>query len=141
MPIPTADAEPVQAGYPDIQFVIKTRIEDRLPALAGHVFAVRWPTIGIQEKLPLVRVVKTPGGRRSATYDYSLVNVDTLAATYADAQRLAEQIDAALIERPAFIAANVVVKHTESIVAPVELPWDDSNLRRFLGTYLFGVRR
>ena len=97
----------------------------------------------VEENLPYLRVslVGGSGGRLNRV---SVVDIEHFADTYAQAISQAEAFSAYLLGYPRSVKVGerlVVLDMVVETRPPVELPWDDSRIRRFAATYQISVRR
>lgn len=90
----------------------------------------------------VVRVVDPQAGRLEARV---IVDVESLAATYADAEELANEVDEILMGYPLSVSSDgrvVLVDRVDVLSSPAELDLEgESKIRRFLATYQLTVRR
>lgn len=130
------------APFSSVEETVKNLLEARFPQLAedGHV---RRDFNDVESNLPYANIVKI-GGQRTKQEDFPVVDIDIFAATQAETETWAEQIDAFLLggERRIVVGGRVVVVDTVlTNVSPRQLPWADSGVRRFGMTYNLVLRR
>ncbi len=93
---------------------------------------------------PVFILLDRIGGQAEQFTDYPVVDIGFYAATWAAARDWARDVTAMLQGTPHIIQVGdrkIVLERTEVPSAPLELPWNDSESRRFQGTYRFSVRR
>ena len=86
-------------------------------------------------------IIGGSGGRLNRT---SLVDIEHFADRYSTAKMQAEAFSAYLLGYPRSVKVGerlVVLDEVVETRPPVELPWDDSPIRRFAATYQISVRR
>lgn len=143
MPIlspPSGDDQGVSVAYdfdpmPRVERGVRRIIVERVPVPDLSV-GTSLPT---PMRVPFVRLGRV-AGQRLRLNDYPTLDVESFGATYADAASLAERIDAVMFGFP-LRGGDLVIDSVTASVAPVELPWDDATVRRFLATYRLSVRR
>lgn len=123
-------------------------LTDVLFALAERDFADVYGKMGtsledVEESLPFLRaeIIGGSGGRLQRA---SLVDVEHFADTYRGAKMQAEAFSAYLLGYPRSVSVDerlVVLDMVVETRPPVEMPWDDSSIRRFAATYQISVRR
>ena len=123
-------------------------LTDVLFALARRDFPGIYQGFGtdlddVETSLPYFRaeVIGGSGGRLQRA---SLVDVEHFAGTYRAAKMQAEAFSAYLLGYPRSVTVDerlVVLDMVVETRPPVELPWDDSRIRRFAATYQISVRR
>lgn len=90
----------------------------------------------------VVRVVDPQAGRLEANV---IVDVESLASTYSDAERLANDVDDIFMGYPLSTSSGgrvVLVDRIDVLSSPAELDIEgESKIRRFLATYQLAVRR
>lgn len=90
----------------------------------------------------IVRVVDPQAGRLEANV---VVDIEALAKSYGDAERLANDVDEILMGYPLSTSSGgrvVLVDRVEVLSSPAELDLEgESQIRRFLATYQLTVRR
>jgi hypothetical protein len=126
--------------YPDMTDVIFNLVGRDMP---GTFQAMVTSLNDVAENLPLLRseVVGGSGGRLNRV---SVVDSEVFASTYAEAKSLSESLSAYLLGYPRSVLVGDRVAVVDMVVEtrpPVELPWDDSNIRRFAATHSISVRR
>lgn len=126
--------------YPDFNDVLGTLVAGAFPEIGDH-----WGTDlnDVEGELPWFHVGHVPssGGRLNTT---ATVDWEIFAPTYAAASLLARRISAFLLGYPHSVEVDerlVVIDTVVETRSPAELPWDDSNVRRFASTVLLSVRR
>ena len=123
-------------------------LSDVLFALADRDFPDAFAETGtsldeVETNLPYLRV-EVVGGQGDRFGRTSLVDVEVFAGTYREAVSLAEALSAYLLGYPRSVMVGerlVVLDVVVETRPPVELPWDDSQIRRFAATYQISVRR
>lgn len=126
--------------FPSIVSALRTLLLDRFDALTD--VRQTWPP-DAEERVPLVRVEKI-GGSRTQLNDYPLVDLELLATTKAEAESLAEDVDAFLLGYPLSVLVDgrtVVLDRVSVPRVPAGLPWEDAGASRYAATYSFSVRR
>lgn len=93
----------------------------------------------VQGKLPFGRVTDI-GGNDDGLTDYPLIDVDILAATFAQARDLSKGIQARLLGYP-WRAGSTVIDKVRTAMRPHAVPWDDDNTFRFYSSYKISARR
>ena len=121
---------------PRIEKGLRRLILDRITGIPDLKVVTSLPS---PMPLRVVRLARVAGPRERLN-DFPVVDIESFSPTYAEASRLAERIDTLLMGYP-LRAGDVVLDTVYATVAPVELPWEDANVRRFLATYRFSVRR
>jgi hypothetical protein len=97
----------------------------------------------VADSLPYLRAEHL-GGVGGVLQRLSTVDLEVFAPTYAGAVSLSERISAYLLGYPRSVRLGgrlVVLDRVYETRPPVELPWDDSNIRRIASTYQISVRR
>lgn len=84
--------------------------------------------------------VKDIGGNDDRITDRPLIDVDILAKSFTEAQRLAFGIQARLLGAPWRID-RVVIDRATTAMRPHDVPWDDDATFRFYASYSVSVRR
>jgi hypothetical protein len=135
--------------FEDIHDLLMLLIVEKFPELEpqnpdGSDFHVdiELPDV-IEDHSPFILLDRI-GGQAEQFTDYPIVDIGYYAATWTAARDLAAQVTAMLQGTPHVITVGsrkIVLERTEVPSAPLELPWDDSESRRFQGTYRFSVRR
>lgn len=123
-------------GFPDIESAVGDAIAE-LAGGDGH-----WGTVtpaDLQQQLPFIRVRRF-GGSDDRLTDQARVDVDYFAATRAAAWAGAEAVRQRLISRPLRVGA-VVIDQVTTTSGPIQVPWDDPNVRRVTGAYTASARR
>ena len=121
-------------SFPDIQRVLVTLAR----TVEGVAAAGTETPADLQQRLPFVRVARI-GGPRTSTLDSPTVDVDVFASTYAVGQSLAGRVSDLFLSAP-HVAGGALIDTAASITGPVEVPWADPGVRRFLATYRFTLR-
>jgi hypothetical protein len=124
------------AGFPDLETAIRTALADLVTDLA-HTGTVT--PADLQQRLPFIRVRRF-GGTDDRLTDQARVDVDYFAASRAAAWAGAEAVRQRLISRPLRVGA-VVIDQVTTTTAPIEVPWDDPNVRRVTAAYTASARR
>lgn len=119
--------------FPDVARILVEDLE--VLAGAGHT-GVQTP-VDLVAVLPFVRVLRVGGGSGRIN-DYPTIEVDVFAATYAEAERLAELVRQRLVGPP---PAQPLLDRADCETGPHELPWGDGEIRRFGATYTVVARR
>ncbi len=89
--------------------------------------------------LPFVRVTRI-GGLDTRLFDTARVDVDSFGATRAVSYDLAEACRQRLLSYPQVTAAGVIDLVVTN-AGPHEVPWGDTNVRRFTASYSISARR
>ena len=97
----------------------------------------------VEDNLMYLRaeIIGGSGGRLNR---YTLMDVEHFADRYSTAKMQAEALSAYLLGYPRSVKVGerlVVLDEVVETRPPVELPWDDSPIRRFAATYQISVRR
>jgi hypothetical protein len=93
---------------------------------------------------PVFMLLDRIGGQAEQFTDYPIVDIGFYAPSWSAARDWARNVTAMLQSTPHILQVGerkIVLERTEVPSAPVELPWNDSESRRFQGTYRFSVRR
>ena len=100
-----------------------TRVVTELPANLG-------------DALPLIQVTRFGGSDDVLTLDAANIDVDTFGATRDAARSLGEQVRSALrLHLPGYSTGTAGVQSVTTISAPRWVPYDNTNLRRFVASY------
>lgn len=128
-----------------LMLLIVEKFPDLAPALEDgtdfHV-DIELPDV-LEDHLPFILLDRI-GGQAEQFTDYPVVDINFYAATWTAARDMAADVTAMLQGAPHIVTVGerkIVLERTEVPSAPLELPWDDSESRRFQGTYRFSVRR
>lgn len=79
--------------------------------------------------VPLVAVSRFGGGDNTITLDAGNFDVDTYAATHADAKRIAEALRTAIrLNLPGHTTPGLTVARTRTITAPTGRDWQHTNV-------------
>jgi hypothetical protein len=123
-------------------------LTDVLMALVARDFPDEFVKMGtaledVETNLPFFRceVIGGSGGRLNRT---SLVDWEVFADTYRQGKSLSERLSAYFLGYPRSVTLDerlVVLDMVVETRPPVEMPWDDSSIRRFAATQQFSVRR
>lgn len=124
---------PTLMRFPDVARVLA----DDLEAIVGSGHTGGETPVDLLAKLPFVRILRI-GGPSDPHNDYPTVDIDVYAATYTEAELLAERIRQRIVGPPP--AARVLDK-AQCTVSPFEAPWPDDTIRRFNATYALTTRR
>lgn len=92
----------------------------------------------LEDVLPFVRVGRVGGApnRGSSHTDRPVVDIDVLAATRAEAKRIANEIEQLLMSKPHPIDSCFV------LMGPQRVPWvEGSTIRRMYASYHLALRR
>lgn len=90
--------------------------------------------------LPAHRVTRVGGGDRDYVVDSALLTVDTFGATREAARQRAEQVRSSfIVDLPGLTVGQGCVRATDTIHAPIWVPWDNTDIRRFVATYQLTV--
>lgn len=119
--------------FPDVQRVLVADLET--VAGDGHT-GIETPE-DLASALPFIRIRRSGGGSDRLN-DFATVDVDCFAATYTEAEQLAERVRQRVVGPPPPIA---VLDRATCEVGPRELPWGDGQIRRFAATYQIAARR
>ena len=122
--------------------------EAEILRLIGEYFAAKGETIfkgdqtpnddKIEDVLPFVRVGRVGGApnRNAEHTDRPVVDIDVLAATRAEAKRIANEIEQLLMSTPHPIDTCFV------LMGPQRVPWvEGSTIRRMYASYHLALRR
>lgn len=139
----------VYTPYVDIHDILTLLIVEKFPELEpqeldGSDFHVdiELPD-SIEDHSPFILLDRI-GGQAEQFTDFPIVDIGFYAESWSAARDLAAEVTAMLQGTPHVVTVGdrkIVLERTEVPSAPVELPWDDSESRRFQGTYRFSVRR
>ena len=97
----------------------------------------------LQDELPVVQVVRAPGGGDGTlTIDTAVVDVEVYAADRAGAVGLAEVVRGLLrLRLPGWFDGRATVLAVETSSPPIWRPYDDAaRIRRFGATYVIKVQ-
>lgn len=119
--------------FPDVQRVLVTDLE----AIAGVDHTGTETPADLLGALPFIRVLRS-GGASDRLNDFASVDIDVFAATYVQAERLAEEVRQRIVGPPPPVA---VLDRVRCEAGPRELPWGDGQIRRFGATYQVTARR
>lgn len=121
--------------FPDVQVALVADLEAIVGA--GHT-GIRTPK-NLEEVLPFARIMRF-GGASDQLNDHARVEIDVFAATYAEAEELAERIRERMVGPPPAVR---VFDRVDCMTAPRELPWgeEDGDVRRFGAEYAITARR
>lgn len=118
-------------------------VEPLLIAWFGHDLKVDATTETpphLEEKIPLVQVVRISGADDGFRLDRPLVDVDVFAATRLAAAQLADQARASLRRlRWHGVFGGAVVTDVATVTGPRWLPYDNTAVRRYGATYRLAV--
>lgn len=123
-------------SFPDLESAVGAALAD----IAGG--EDHWDTLtpaDLQQQLPFIRVRRF-GGSDDRLTDQARVDIDYFAATRAAAWAGAEAVRQRLISRPLRVGA-VVIDQVTTTSGPIEVPWDDPDIRRITATYTASARR
>jgi len=137
----------VLTAYASITDVFKVLLPQGVPELVtvGSVYRVgtSLPS-GLDVTLPYVRVDRV-GGRQEKLLETPVLDLDVFHSSRPLAVSLSETISTFLLGYPHAVVLpggrKVILDIIEQVSPPVEVPWDDSNIRRFLSSYQITVRR
>lgn len=121
--------------FPDVQRVLKTLVL----TVDGVVGAGPETPGDLQQRLSFVRATRVGGGADRVT-DSPVVDVDVFADRYDVGWPLAAAIRDLLLDPP-HVVDGAVIDTCTLITGPMELPWSDPGVRRFLATYRFTLTR
>lgn len=94
----------------------------------------------LDNRLPWLRVVSDGGPYDGFRVDRPTVDIEAFATTGPAAATLAAQVQRLLHEQLAgSTTATAVVSRVETVVGPHRIPYDNPNMRRYVGTYRFAV--
>jgi hypothetical protein len=123
-------------------------LTDVLFALATRDFPDVYGGMGTElsdvEASPLYLRAEIIGGSGGRLNRVSLVDIEHFAGLYSAGKMQAEAFSAYLLGYPRSVKVGerlVVLDEVVETRPPVELPWDDSPIRRFAATYQISVRR
>lgn len=131
---------PEFAPFIDVEAALVDLLTDLVtnPADVGTVIPSDLQTrLAAGRKVIRVRVI---GGSDDRISDHPRVDIETFAATRADAKSLAETIRQRLISG-GHRTAHGVIDHVATEVVPQEIPYDDPAIRRWSATYRLTARR
>lgn len=102
----------------------------------------------LADVVPLVHVVRFGGFNKRPGFDTAVMDVDAfclatsgIADPRNDVRLISEDIrDALLTQLPGFLAHGGTVTGVVNVGAPIFKPYDNTNLRRFGGTYTVYVK-
>lgn len=119
--------------------------------IEGGRAAGGWPSVPVGitfdasvDEMPryIVSVVDPQAGRLEAL---PVVDIEVVARTYSEAERLAFDVDEILMGYPLSTSSDgrvVLVDRVDAIASPAELSLEgESKIRRFLATYQASIRR
>ena len=119
---PLADAETLVRGWLATQFP-GVRVVTEVPANLADV-------------VPLIQVSRFGGSDDTIVTDAANIDVDTFGATRDEARSLGGQVRSALrLHLPGYAAGGGAVQSVTTISAPRWVPYDNTNLRRFVASY------
>jgi hypothetical protein len=119
---PLAPAEPLIRGWLAAQFPT-ARVVTELPSNLADV-------------LPLIQVARFGGASSDYVRDAANVDIDTFDVTRAAARLLGEQVRVAfLLHLPGYASGGAAVSSVADISAPRWVPYDNTDLRRFVASY------
>jgi hypothetical protein len=117
--------------YPDV--------EQALAVWLGNTMAVRSVTetpANLSTTLPVISVDRIGGADPTVSIDEATVDVEVFHTNRILARTLALAAQAAIrYQLPGQTLGGGVVTRTKTISAPHWVPYDDTNLRRFVATY------
>ena len=121
---PLAEAETLVRGWLATQFPTPTyRVVTELPANLADV-------------VPVIQVTRFGGADRFTVLDDANIDVDTFGATRDGARNLGGLVRSALIlHLPGVQTGGGIVTAVSTISAPRWVPYDNTNLRRFVASY------
>lgn len=126
--------------YPDLTDVLFALADrDFESVYGGHGDSLN----DVEDNLMYLRaeIIGGSGGRLNR---YTVIDVEHFASLYRDAKMQAEAFSAYLLGYPRSVTVGerlVVLDEVVETRPPVELPWDDSPIRRIGATYQISVRR
>lgn len=129
--------------YPDLAKAVMLLVESWYPTefaprpksfRTGRVFPPN-----VQQVLPFCRITDI-GGNDDGLTDRALIDVDILASTFAESQRLALGIQARLLGAPWRIDGTVI-DDIRTAMRPHTVPWDDDNVHRHYSSFVVSARR
>lgn len=119
---PLVSAETFVRTWLAAQFPAPIRVVTELPADLGAV--------------QTIQVTRFGGSDDFLTLDAANIDVDTFAATRDASRTLAEQVRTALrLHLPGYATGGAGVQSVSTISAPRSVPYDNTNLRRFVASY------
>jgi hypothetical protein len=127
--------------YADIEDVLRRLLQERFSDIPEANFGTDFPT---DDRVPFVRVAKTPMSRRQRLNDYPVLDIEVLESTRAKAKDLIESIDTYLLGYPHSVVIGSRRVRLDMVTvprSPAEQPWESPGVRRFAGSYQFSVRR
>lgn len=125
--------------HENIADVVLNLLDEGFPEIADS--GTRLDDVATNLPFVLASVVGGTGDRFART---STVDIEIFAGTYAEAVSLSERISAYLLGYPRDVGVGsrkIVIDLVIETRPPVELPWDDSSIRRLASTYQISVRR
>jgi hypothetical protein len=133
--------------FPDAEKVIQALLVKLIPDIFepgdGPAHTSTSLSTVVAERLPLA-VVGRIGGVTTPLEDFPILDIESFAETKPAAISLDARISAALLGYPHSVelgTRTVVLDRFTQSRGQVELPWDDSDIRRIASTYQFSVRR
>ena len=131
----------------DIEVALRLMLPVGVPELAtvGDVWHVGSSLpVNLESHLNFARVERIGGGR-GRLGDAPVVDIESFAPTRTQAVSLDNAISTWLAGYPRSVLVEggrrVIIDTVTQTSASVELPWDDSNIRRIMSTYQFSLRR
>lgn len=109
--------------FPNVQ---RELVADLVALLPGPQHVGTETPVNLADVLPFVRVVRR-GGPRDRLNDTPSVDIDAWDITYAELERLVEQICERIVGPPPSVWQ---FDRVEIPVGPQELPWGDGSIRR-----------
>jgi hypothetical protein len=130
--------------YPDttgaVMDLIVQWFPDEFTAIEGEDFRVGRVFPPHVEKYPYFCRVNDIGGNDDGITDRPLIDIDVLARSFAEAQRLALGIQARLLGYP-WRVGTTVIDQARTAMRPHAVPWDDDNTFRQYASYSVSARR
>lgn len=129
-------------GFPDIEKTLAKNLTGLLEpgpdVTAASIAAYDYGVTYVDGKTRFVRVNRIGGGSDGIT-DTPNVAIDVFAPARSEAYAVAEQIRE-ILTRVRKIG-GVVIDGVETKSGPIQAPWDNENLWRFLALYQVSTRR
>jgi hypothetical protein len=133
---------PELAAFPDVEQALMDLLADLVvdPADVGVIIPADLQARVLGDPTRHVIRVRVLGGNDNRFIDFPRVDIEVFGPARATMVPLAETIRQRLISKPRRTAFGVIDR-AETEVRPQEIPYDDPDIRRVLGTYRISMRR